>query len=314
MSSLVNHLFSMLRASTEIATALGFSKTRATAVGGVDTVERLYELGNFEAKWAWRYTLVLALGTPISELLVAANTSRQVTAWYAMTMSLLCFFALPIWKFSNWEDPLLLGVVAIPEKGRAALKAFGKLIAGFLAIEFGVVGLYLSIVPIAEAPQLIPYLVMSVVALITFQLAGWSKWKTVPAIVFGVVTVLFFLGGPEHARTGMRQLTREAVTGSSFPPIAPGAAEVTLTWGNPSVEIDVNCEYSSGWVTVPPDAKFVISTPPGHYHRWRTWTNREFTDAPEGGTGWAGKLDCLKFRIAAHETTGPTRATVTLIR
>lgn len=142
----------------------------------------IWDTGNQAAKWA----LLCIVMWPIVPILYG------LSGWDVVVINALiglipavAFLTILITRF---VDPLVLAVLASVKEGRKAVQWLFTIVAGELAI-----GLYFTLVPVANNRPLIPVFVLTAITLIFFILGVQGKWVSKAKTV--LILMLFGING-----------------------------------------------------------------------------------------------------------------------
>jgi len=182
----------------------------------------LWRTGN----WWMRRVVFLLLAWPFVVLLVALTLSPTVVASIATTIPVLSILLL----LFSW--PVATAIAASARHGRHVIGALLLIAAGEL-----VVGIYLVLVPVRNAPEMIPIFILVAFATL-FLTAGASllgrtgeatrRLATILVLIAVGITAIFFAGGVDEARTWLdEQAAASASSGGDSGRQAVAAQRVT---------------------------------------------------------------------------------------
>lgn len=274
-------------------------------------------LGLFKALWntgnRWtRYALMTILIWPFLIVLVALTGSRHAVSIFTLISILATIIFLTTGRRKrtggeNAEDPCvgwetgplaILLLLSLFKKGRSAEKVLATMIGTELLL-----GIYFCLVPITNAPWLIPLFVITVFALLFFLIGVQNKVTknvvTILSLMLLGLTVMFYLGGEKGMTDKVNKIARprqaqaqtyQQVYQTQVTQPSPIINSVDFPDGVDQQEFDLSPD---GWVkvTLPPvKADVRISPPKGTIIKF--WNGETIVDNGPDSANWLpAKID-----------------------
>lgn len=183
-------------------------------------------LGLFKALWntgnRWtRYALMTILIWPFLIVLVALTGSRHAVSIFTLVSIVATIIFLTTGRRKrtggeNAEDPCvgwetgplaIILLLSLFKKGRSAEKVLATVIGAELLL-----GIYFCLVPITNAPWLIPLFVITVFALLFFLIGVQNKVTRKIVSILSIfllgLTAMFYLGGEKGLNNHLARLTQ----------------------------------------------------------------------------------------------------------
>ncbi len=258
-----------------------------------NTVRNLWYAGNYWVRWA----ILIAALWPIA-IAVAA-----LTGWTFLTavIALIPFVAIVFGLIATF-DPLVIAAAGTSASGRKILTAAAAIIGAELAV-----GVFFSVVPVANNPGLIPLTLLTMVALVFLALSG-TKGRAVAMLTLVLIgiTAMFFFPKTSvsvvEAKARIDQVMADTVSGKEksggYPICAETAAGVKVTLAKPEAEVKLNSKCRSGWVELPNNGPryHVRITSPGDLEIV-FWDGRPPMLVGATESVWEGRIKNQTFRL-----------------
>lgn len=229
----------------------------------------LWYTGNFWARWAmaifliWPILIVLAVLFPVA----VAHVVVPIVA--LLPVAAIAFLLIAV------IDPLAIGIIAVFQSGRRALRFVGAVMGIELAF-----GLYLALIPVGNRRGLVPVMLLAVVALPLLSLVpgSWGRWlRGFAVLVLLFVTILFFFPNiaPAIAKRWRAQEEwvgkdiRHRGIGAILPDLGGGAeaGEWKVVRAVPDQERAVKLPYLH-WFDLNPEEPIVVRNENGDEFLW----------------------------------------------
>ncbi|MBI2888930.1 MAG: hypothetical protein HYY10_03335 [Candidatus Liptonbacteria bacterium] len=260
--------FQALRETAHALFGASFSHIAAGLVDVVDIAEQMWNSANVWTMLAFRVMVGIGVFTPLILLGFAYIGTPEATGVIAMWFLYGTFIVLPLlWLLAFFNDPWIIGVALVIPTVREALKKLATVVLIGIALEF-MWGFFLATVPLELGTRTLTLVLLAVVPVICFALAGKKRLAGWTAVSAALVIAVLAVGGWGAA------FAKTKVVAGSAAKLFTGT--VTLGPG-------------SGRINVAPDTReIVVMVPPGD---WTMGVPR-----PQGATCfWAKPNDTVEI-------------------
>jgi len=235
--------FEALRETVRALAGQNFRHIGEALVSAIDIAEQMWNSANVWTMLAFRVMVGVGVLTPLILYFFASIGTPEATGVIATWFLYGTFIVLPLlWLLAFFNDPWIIGVALVIPTVREALKKLATVVLIGIALEF-MWGFFLATVPLELGTRTLSLVLLAVIPVICFALAGKKRlagWTAVSAAL--VITVLAVGGwGAAFAKTKV---------------VAGNAAELftgTITLGP-----------GNGCISIPDDTReIVVMVPPG---------------------------------------------------